>query len=108
LLALGHRLVFETQQIWQDLFSRYCIGSYHFILANAILPDLINNLQVELRLIMNYTASNPGMLLIAEFHWFVLGAIRLTVIFRGYWEHHSILVFLFAGGFFPNGLNQRR
>lgn len=99
------RFVFETQaDMAKDLFSRYLYQSYTFHLQRNS-ADLINNLQVELSLFMNYTL-NPGMLLIAE-SLVVLGLLGLLLYFEPIGAITVFLVFFIAGGFYQ-WLTKRR
>ncbi|HCD06167.1 MULTISPECIES: ABC transporter ATP-binding protein [unclassified Methylophaga] len=99
------RFVFETQaDMAKDLFSRYLYQPYTFHLQRNS-ADLINNLQVELNLFMNYML-NPGMLLIAE-SLVILGLLGLLLYFEPIGAITVFLVFFIAGGVYQ-WLTKRR
>ncbi|WP_341232272.1 ABC transporter ATP-binding protein [uncultured Methylophaga sp.] len=92
------RFAFETQaDLAKDLFQHYLHQPYTFHLQKNS-ADLINNLQIELNLFMNYML-NPGMLLIAE-SLVVIGLVSLLLYFEPVGALTVFAVFVIAGGIF--------
>lgn len=88
----------------KTLFRNYIYQPYSFhLIRNS--ADILNNLQVELNLFMNYML-NPGMLLIAE-SLVVLGLLGLLLYFEPIGAITVFCVFFIAGGFYQ-WLTKRR
>lgn len=92
------KFVFSTQaEMAKMLFRGYLHQPYTFHLQRNS-ADLINNLQVELNLFMNYMLS-PGMLLIAE-SLVILGLVSLLLYFEPIGSLTVFSLFLIVGGLF--------
>lgn len=92
------KFVFSTQaEMAKMLFRGYLHQPYTFHLQRNS-ADLINNLQVELNLFMNYMLS-PGMLLMAE-SLVILGLVSLLLYFEPLGSLTVFSLFLIVGGLF--------
>lgn len=92
------KFVYSTQaEMAKLLFRGYINQPYTFHLQSNS-ADLINNLQVELNLFMNYML-NPSMLLLAE-SLVVLGLVGLLLYFEPVGLLSVLTLFLVVGGLF--------
>lgn len=92
------KFVFSTQaEMAKMLFRGYLHQPYTFHLQRNS-ADLINNLQVELNLFMNYMLS-PGMLFITE-SMVILGLVSLLLYFEPVGSLTVFSLFVIVGGLF--------
>lgn len=90
------KFIFSTQaEMAKQLFRGYLDQPYTFHLQRNS-ADLINNLQVELNLFINYML-NPGMLLFAE-SVVLLGLVCLLIYFEPVGSISVFAIFLIVGG----------